>query len=134
MYEVLEIFGTVFGQSGLNFRTVFGQFELKFQDCFRTVRVEILGLFSDSLDRIFETIFGQSEIGSRFGFNPVTDVYRFCGVLWYHSNSMTNHEGTKRCLVLYGSEILTILCVIVGKINNMMLCVKIMLIYTCLTY
>ena len=47
---------------------------------------------------------------------------------------MTNHEGTKRCPVLYGSEILAILCVIVRKINNTVLFVKIMLIYTCLTY
>ena len=47
---------------------------------------------------------------------------------------MTNRERTKRCLVLYGFEIWAILCVIVGKIYNMMLCVKIMLIYTCLTY
>ena len=63
-----------------------------------------------------------------------TDVFGFCGMFWYHSNSVTNHEGTKRCPVLYESEIWAILCVIVGKINNMMLCVKIMLIYTCLTY
>ena len=32
-------------------------------------------------------------------------------------------EGTERCLVLYGSKIWVILCVIDGKINNM-LCVK----------
>ena len=43
-------------------------------------------------------------------------------------------EGTKRCPVLYESEIWAILCVIVGKINNMLLCVKSMLIYTCLMY
>ena len=43
-------------------------------------------------------------------------------------------EETERCLVLYGSEIWAILCVIVGKINNMLLCVKIMLICTCLMY
>ena len=70
----------------------------------------------------------------RFGFDPRTHVFGFCGVFWYHSNSVTNREGTKRCPVLYGSDILTILCVIVGKINNMLLCVKIMFIYTCLTY
>ena len=70
----------------------------------------------------------------RFGFDPRTDVFGFCGVFWYHNNSVTNREGTKRCPVLYGSEILVILCVIVEKINNMMLYVKIMLIYTCLTY
>ena len=44
------------------------------------------------------------------------------------------YEGTKRFFVLYGSEIWAILCVIVGKINDMLLCVKIMLIYTCLMY
>ena len=38
---------------------------------------------------------------------------------------MTNHVGTKRCHVLCGSEIWAILCVIVRKINNMLLCVKI---------
>ena len=70
----------------------------------------------------------------RFGFDLETDVFGFCGVFWYHINSVTNREWTKRCLILYGSEIWAILCVIVGKINNMMLCVKIMLIYTCLTY
>ena len=45
-----------------------------------------------------------------------------------------DREGTERCLVLDGFEIWAILCVIVGKINNMLLCVKIMLIYTCLMY
>ena len=60
----------------------------------------------------------------RFGFDPGTDVFGFCGVFLYHNNSVMNREGTKRCLVLYGSEILGILCVIVGKINNMF-CVKI---------
>ena len=91
-------------------------------------------MFSDSSDRIFENVFGHSGIGLRFGFDPRTDVFGFCDVFWYHNNLMTNHEGTKRCPVLYGSEIWAILCVIVGKINNMMLYVKIMLIYTCLTY
>ena len=43
-------------------------------------------------------------------------------------------EGTKRCPVLYGSEISSILSVIVGKINNMLLCVKIMLICACVKY
>ena len=64
---------------------------------------------------IFGTVFGQSGTGLRFGFDPKTDVFGFCGVFWYHSNSVTNCEGTKRCPVLYRSEILTILCVIVGK-------------------
>ena len=85
-------------------------------------------MFSDNPDIIVGTVFGQSGIGLRFGFDPGTDVFGFCGVYWYHSNSMTNREGTKRCPVLYESEIWAILCVIVGKINNMMLCVKIMFI------
>ena len=46
----MGIFETVFGQSGLNFR-----------DFFRTVRAEFLGLFSDSQERIFGTVFGQFE-------------------------------------------------------------------------
>ena len=76
----------------------------------------------------------QSRTGLRFGLDPGTDVFGFCGVFWYHSNLVTNREGTKTCPILYGSEIWTILCVNVGKINNMLLCVKIMFIYTCLTY
>ena len=43
-------------------------------------------------------------------------------------------EGTKRGPVLYESEIWVILYVIIGKINNMLLCVKIMFIYTRLMY
>ena len=46
---------------------------------------------------------------------------------------MTNREGTKRCPVLYGSEIWVILCVIVENINNMLLCVKFMLICACVS-
>ena len=38
-------------------------------------------------------------------------------------------EGTERGPVLYESKIWVILCVIVGKINSMLLCVKIMFIY-----
>ena len=78
---------------------------------------------------IFGTIFEQSWTVLRFGFDPGTDVFWFCGVFWYHSNSVTNCEGTKRCPVLYGSEIWVILCVIVGKINNMLLCVKNLCLY-----
>ena len=70
----------------------------------------------------------------RFGFDPRTDVFGFCGVFWYHSNSMMNREGTKKCLVLYGFGIWAILCVIIGKINNMLLCVKFMLICACVIY
>ena len=99
-----------------------------FWDCFQTVRAEFSRLFSDSPDMIFGTIFGQSRTVLRFGFDPGTDVFEFCCVFWYHSNSVTNREGTKRCSVLYGFEIWAILCVIVGKINNMLLCIKIMFI------
>ena len=60
----------------------------------------------------------------RFGFDLETDVYRFCGMFWYHNNLVTNYEGTKRCPVFYGSEIWAILSVIVRKINNMLLCDK----------
>ena len=73
------------------------------------------------MDRIFGTIFRQSWTVLRFGFDPGTDVFGFCGVFWYHSNSVTNLEGTKRCPVVYESEIWAILYVIVGKINNMFL-------------
>ena len=63
----------------------------------------------------------------RSGFDPGTDVFRFYCVFWYHSDSVTNgikmvhgREGTKRCPVLYGSEIWAILCVLLEKI---MMCV-----------
>ena len=69
-------------------------------------------MFSDSPDRVFETVFGQSGTVLRFGFDPGTDVYGLCGVFWYHSNSVTNREGTKRYVVVYGFEIWAILCVI----------------------
>ena len=78
---------------------------LNFQHCFRTVRAEFSRLFSDSPDKIFGTIFRQSRTVLRFGFDPGIDIFGFCGVFWYHSNSVTNREGTKRCPVLYGSEI-----------------------------
>ena len=64
---------------------------------------------------IFGTIFGQSQTVLRFGFDPRTDVFRFCCVFWYHRNSVSNREGAKRCLVLYGFEILVILCVLLDK-------------------
>ena len=38
----------------------------------------------------------QSRTVLRFGFDPGTDVFGFCCVFWYHSDSVTN--GTK-----YGS-------------------------------
>ena len=77
-----------------------------------TVQVEFSGLFSD---KIFGTVFRQSGTRLRFGFDLETDVFRFCGVFWYHSNSLTNREGTKGCLVLCRFKILTILCFIVLK-------------------
>ena len=49
----LGIFGTVFGQSGLNLETVFGQFRLKFQDCSRTGRTEFSEMFS-GVFRLYE--------------------------------------------------------------------------------
>ena len=56
----------------------------------------------------------------RFGFDPGTDVFGFWSVFWYPNNLVINGEGTKRCLVFYGSEIWAILFVIVGKMNNML--------------
>ena len=38
---------------------------------------------------IFETVFEQSGTWFGFGFDPRTDVFEFCGVFWFHSNSMT---------------------------------------------
>ena len=76
------IFGTVFGQSKLNL-----------WNCFRKVHVEILKLFSDSPSMIFRTGSGQSRTVWGFGFDPETDVFGFCYMFWYHSNSVTN--GTK---------------------------------------
>ena len=112
------------------FRTV----RAEFQDCFRKVRAKFLGLFSNSSDMIFGNVFRKFRTGLRFGFDPETNVFGFSGAFWYHNNSVMNREGTKRCPFLYGSEILVILCVIVGKINNMMLYVKIMLICACMMY
>ena len=72
------------------------------------------GLFSDSPNMIFGTIFGQPRTALRFGFDPETDVFGFCCVFWYHCNLLMNEtkkkkvhgrEGTKRGLVLYGSKI-----------------------------
>ena len=86
-----------------NFLDYFWTVRAEFWDCFRIVGVEILGLFSDSPNRNFKTIFGQSRTMLRFDFDPKTDVFRFCDVFWYHNNSVTNRKGTKRCPVFYGS-------------------------------
>ena len=48
----------------------------------------------------------------RYNFDPETNVFGFYGLFWYHNNSVMNREETKRCPVLYGSEIWAILCVI----------------------
>ena len=76
---------------------------------------EFLKLFSDSPGINFRTVFGQFRTKFEFGFDPETYVCGFCGVSCYHSNSVTNREGTKRCPVLCESEIWVILCVIVVK-------------------
>ena len=98
------------------FRTV----RAEFRDCFRTVRAEFSGLFADSPDMIFMTFFKKSWTVLRFGFDPGTDVFWFCGMFWYPNNSVANREGTKRCPVFYASEIWAILCIIIGKMNNML--------------
>ena len=77
---------------------------------------------------IVGTVFGQPGTGLRFGFDPGIDIFGFCGVFWYHSISVTNREGTKKCPVVYGFDILVILYVIIGKINNILLYIKFMLI------
>ena len=58
------------------------------------------------------TVFGQFR--TKFGFDFVLeiDIFGFCGVFWYHNNSVMNRGGTNRCPILYGSEIWAILCVI----------------------
>ena len=71
---------------------------------------------------IFGTVSGQSLTGFRLGFDPESDVFGFFCVFWYHSNSMTNHERTKSCLVLYGSEIWVILCVKIILICACVMC------------
>ena len=43
-----------------NFRDYFWIVRAEFRDCFWIVRVEISGLFLDSPDRIFRTVFGCS--------------------------------------------------------------------------
>ena len=73
------------------------------------VQAEFLGLFSDNPDKIlgmnianFGTGSRQFQNGLRFGFDPGTNVFGFCDEFWYHSNSVTNREGTKRCPVYMG--------------------------------
>ena len=61
-----------------NFWDYFRIVRAEFRDCFCTVRAKFSGLFVNSSDRISETIFGQSW--TMFCFDPVTDVFEFCGV------------------------------------------------------
>ena len=96
-----------------NFLDCFWTIQVEFRDYFWTVLAEFFKLFSDSPDKNFRTVFRQFRI--EFGFDPETYVCRFCSVSCYHSNSVTNYEGTKRCPVLCESEIWAILCVIVVR-------------------
>ena len=48
MQEFLGNLRSVFEQSGLNFGTIFGQSWLNFQDYCQTIQAEILGLFLGS--------------------------------------------------------------------------------------
>ena len=68
-----------------NFQDYFWRVRAEFRDYFRTVRTEFSRLFLDSHEKIFGTIFRQSRTVLRFGFDPGTDVFRFCGVFWYHN-------------------------------------------------
>ena len=38
----------------------------------------------------------------RFGFDPGTDVFGFCGVFWYPNNSVTKREWTRGALFYVG--------------------------------
>ena len=88
---------------------------------------EFSGLCSDGLGLKFQDYFRQFRTKFGFGFDPGTDVFGFCGVFWYLSNSMTNRKLTKKCPVLCGSKIWVILCVMVFM-NNMQY-VRIMLMH-----
>ena len=44
----------------MNFWDCFRTVRAECRNCFSTVQAKFLGLFADSPDRIFETIFGQS--------------------------------------------------------------------------
>ena len=82
-----------------------------------------MGLFSNSPGLIFWTIVGQAQTGFGFGFNPKTDVFGLCSVFWYHSNSVP-------CF-MWVQDLGHFLCYCWKKLNNMLLCVKIMLICAC---
>ena len=65
----------------------------------------------DDSDMIFGTIFRQSWTVLRFGFDPGTDVFGFCGVFWYPNNSVTNREVT-RGVLFYVGPIFGLFCVL----------------------
>ena len=52
-------------------------------------------------------------------------------MFWYHSNSMMNREGTKGALFYVGPRFRSFVCYGWKILNNMLFCVKIMLIYVC---
>ena len=56
----------------------------------------------------------------------MTDVFGFCGVFWYHNNSVMNREGTKRCLVYMGPRFQPFYVLLLDRIicsvkNNMLM-------------
>ena len=88
----------------MNFGIVFGQSWLNFRDCCQTVQAKISELFLGSFILSLHLVLIPRLMSAGFG-----------GVSCYPNNSVTNHEGTKRCPILCGSEIRAILCVIVVK-------------------
>ena len=72
-----------------------------FWDYFWTVLAEFSRLFSNSSDGIFGTIFGQSRIVLRFGFDPENDLFGFCCVFWYDCNLVMNGKK-KQFIVVKG--------------------------------
>ena len=64
----------------MNFLDFFQTILAKFRDCFWTVLVKIYGLISKNPDKIFGTVFNHSRTVLRFGFDPETYVFGFCGV------------------------------------------------------
>ena len=91
---MLGIFGTIFGQFGLNIGTVFGHSWLNFRDYVQTVQIEISGLFSGS--------FGLS---SSLVLIPRLMSSGFFGVFWYPNNSVTNRERPRGALFYVGPRL-----------------------------
>ena len=96
MEKFLGIFRIVFGQSRLNFQDYFRTIQTEFLDCFLTIQAKFSELYSDSPDRIFGTIFGQSQTVLRFGFDLETNVFGFCCEFWYHCNLLMNETKKKK--------------------------------------